>query len=197
LVRRQLLSRAVATYAARYLTAGGVVVEAGCGSGESSTRIDHTQTALVGLDFSFAALLRAGRSPTFGSVVRADIQRLPFREGSLGGVFNLGVLEHFAQEQGVAILRECARALKPGAHMVLFWPPRFGSSRFLLLPLEGLISAFRRRRFRFFPDEPGLLRSRAHARAMLAAAGLEAVTVDFSPRDGFIHLVVVARRPRT
>lgn len=39
------------------------------------------------------------------------------------------------------------------------------------------------------------LTSRDHARRMVLAGGLEPVAVDFSFRDCFIHMVVVARKP--
>jgi SAM-dependent methyltransferase len=194
-VRRQCLSRAVAVYAKRHLSSGGVVVEAGCGSAESSDRLDRGTMVLAGLDFSAAALLRARRNPAFRGFVLGDLGRLPFREGALGGLFNLGVMEHFAPEDGIALLREIRRALRPGSCAVLFWPPQFGSSRLVLAPVELVLSVLRGRPFQFFPDEPNRLRSRAHARRMLAGAGLEPVALDVTFRDAFIHLVVVARKP--
>jgi hypothetical protein len=65
----------------------------------------------------------------------------------------------------------------------------------VLGPIEKLRSLARGSPFRFFPDEVNRLASRAHARRLLAAAGLEERLIDFSFRDLFIHVVIVARRP--
>ncbi len=194
-MRRLVISRAVAGYAERFFSPDGVHVEMGCGTAESSRRIAPARRLLVGLDFSSGALRAARRAANLGGHVQADIGRLPFRDASLGGIWNLGVMEHFEEEKGLGILREFARVLRPGACAVLFWPPEFGSSRLVLAPIEAVRSVLTRRRFRFFPDEVNRLRSPSHARRVLRAAGLEAAAIEFSVRDAFIHLVVVGRKP--
>lgn len=193
-VRRQLLSRAVFSYARRYLPRTGVLVEMGCGSAESSSRIQVDGPHFVALDFSAGALRQARTVGVFGSFIQGDLERLPLRDGTVDGAWNLGVLEHFDQQKGVRVLAELRRVLRPEGIAVLFWPPEFGSSRLVLAPIEFIRSRLSGHPFAFFPDEVNRLRSRAHARRMLADAGLAAVTVDFSARAGFIHLVVVARR---
>ncbi|MHB8799701.1 MAG: class I SAM-dependent methyltransferase [Thermoanaerobaculia bacterium] len=195
LVRTQLLSRAVRNYAERFFPDEGVVVEAGCGTAQSSGRLPRGGRTAVALDFSAAALRAARSVSVFAGSVQGDVERLPFASGSVSGIWNLGVMEHFEAARGIRILREFRRVLRPGACAVLFWPPEFGSSRLVLGPIEAIRSRLSRRDFRFFPDEVNRLRSRDHARALLGEAGLDAVTLDFSIRDAFIHLVVVARRP--
>lgn len=195
LVRKQLLSRAVRHYAGRWFAPAGLFVECGCGTAQSSSRLAGAGRRFVALDISRAALSAARRVPVFGSFVNADLFRLPLAEGSVAGVWNLGVMEHFEEAQGIAILREIRRALAPGGVAILFWPPEYGSSRLVLAPIEAALSLVRRREVNFFPDEVNRLRSRAHAREMLGAAGLEPAAVELSPRDLFIHVVVVARKP--
>ncbi|HSB36127.1 MAG TPA: hypothetical protein VLH41_04585, partial [Thermoanaerobaculia bacterium] len=106
-----------------------------------------------------------------------------------------GVMEHFEASAGRLVLEEFRRVLKPGATAILFWPPEFGASRLVLAPVEALVSFLRKTPFRFFPDEVNRLRSRGQARQLLLEAGFEAAAVDVTPRDLFIHLVVVARKP--
>ncbi len=195
LVREWILSRAVRSYADEHFPENGVFVEAGCGSAESSVRLGGGRRTLVALDISRVALGAARRVPVFRGLVQGDLFRLPFRTGSVSGVWNLGVLEHFPEDQGKALLAEIARALRPGGVALLFWPPEFGASRLVLAPIEAIRSR-PGRPFRFFPDEVNRLRSLAHAREMLAGTGLEPVAVSFSPRSAlFIHVVVVARKP--
>lgn len=195
LVRKAVLRPAVRSYAERYFPASGIFVDAGCGSGQASSAIPLRDRRLVGLDFSLSALAEARGHGPYQGLASGDLRSLPFRDGTLAGLWNLGVMEHFTSEEGVAILREIRRVLQPGGVAVLFWPPEFGSSRWVLAPIEWLRSRLQGRPFRFFPDEVNRLRSRRHAREMLAAAGLEPLALDFSLRDGLIHLVVVARRP--
>ena len=195
LVRKKLLSRAVRHYATAFFPPEGVFVEAGCGTAQSSCRLDGSGRTLSALDFSLPALREARRVPAFASFVQADVFRLPFRANSVSGLWNLGVMEHFEAPAGRLVLDEFRRVLKPGAVAVLFWPPEFGASRLVLAPVEALVSFFRKTPFRFFPDEVNRLRSRGHARTTLREAGFEAAAVDLTPRDLFIHLVVVARKP--
>jgi SAM-dependent methyltransferase len=195
LVRRELLSRAVRHYSSRFFRPRGLFVEAGCGSGESAARIDCRDRTLVGVDFSLAALALARRQGSYHSLLCADIAMLPFRDSSLSGIWNLGVMEHFAPPQVQAILHEFRRAVAPGGTVLLFWLPSFGLSRWVLAPLEWLRSRLAGREFRFFPDEVNRLPSRRTARRELDAAGLQPIRVDFNRRDGFNHLILVARRP--
>lgn len=195
LVRTQVISRAVAHYASKFLAEDGPLLEAGCGSGQSSWRIDVAGRPRIALDYASGALREARTVNVFDAFLQGDITRLPLRDASVAGLWNLGVLEHFDEQAGLHILREFRRVLAPGGHAVLFWPPDFGSSRLVLGPIEKLRSLARGSPFRFFPDEVNRLTSRAHARRLLAAAGLEERRIDFSFRDLFIHVVIVARRP--
>jgi SAM-dependent methyltransferase len=195
LVRKQLLSRAVPHYASSFFPDGGIFVEAGCGTAQSSSRLTGTGRRLVALDFSLPALREARRVAVFKSFVQADILMLPFRANAVAGIWNLGVMEHFEPPAGQRILEEFRRVLKPGAVALLFWPPEFGASRLVLAPIEAVVSLFRKAPFRFFPDEVNRLRSREHARRMLRQAEFETAAVELTPRDLFIHLVVVARKP--
>ena len=194
LVRTALLSRAVRAFADEHFAGNGVFVEAGCGTAESSSRMDSSGRTLVAMDISRMALRAARRIPVFRGLLQGDLFRLPFRDGSVAGLWNLGVMEHFGKEEGRALLLEFARVLVPGGVALLFWPPEFGSSRLLLAPIEALRSR-PGAPFHFFPDEVNRLRSRAHAAAMLKGTGLEPAALSFGPRDFFIHLVVVARKP--
>lgn len=195
LVRKQILSRAVRHYARRFFPPDGVFVECGCGTAQSSARIERRSRRLVALDFSTSAVRQARRVSPFTSFVQGDIRALPFADGSISGIWNLGVMEHFDALSTREILSEFRRVLKPGAVALLFWPPEFGSSRWVLAPLEWIRSKRAGRPVRFFPDEVNRLRSKRHAREALRESSLQPVAVDFTPRDGFIHMVVVGRKP--
>ena len=195
IVRTRILSRAVRTYSDQYFPSHGVFVECGCGTGQSSSRVPRSGRHLVALDFSLPALQAARTVSTYTEQIQSDIRRLPFADNSISGVWNLGVMEHFDSSQAAEILAEFRRVLRPGHAAILFWPPNFGSSRWILAPIEHFLTWKRGRPFRFFPDEVNRLRSRGHAVALMRAADFEPVAVDFTFRDCFIHLVVVCRKP--
>ena len=134
LVRTELLSRAVRAFADAHFPEDGVLVEAGCGTAESSSRLDPRGRTLVALDISRLAVRAARRVPAFRGLVQGDLFRLPFRDGSVAGLWNLGVMEHFPPDEGRTLLSEFARVLRPGGVALLFWPPEFGSSRLVLAP---------------------------------------------------------------
>lgn len=195
IVRVLILARAVRHYVGRYFRSEGVFVEAGCGTGQASSAIVVGERKLLALDVSLEALHQARRGgAVHQAFVVADLRALPFRDGGLAGLWNLGVMEHFETQQGIAILAEMRRALSRGGVALLFWPPELGSSRWVLAPIEWLRSRLSGRPFRFFPDEVNRLSSRRHGRELVAAAGLEPIAVEATFRDALIHLVVVARR---
>lgn len=49
-------------------------------------------------------------------------QTLPFEDGTFDGVLASHVIEHFDCQQGVAIMRECHRILKPGGVLLVSVP---------------------------------------------------------------------------
>lgn len=195
LVRRTVLCRAVQHYTGRYFPPRGLFVETGCGTAQASARVAPLERRLVAFDFSLPALLAARGPAVHRHFVCGDIRHLPFREGAVAGIWNLGVMEHFHPEDGRAILQEFRRALAPGGCAILFWPPEFGLSRWVLAPFEWLGGRWTGRPFHFFPDEVNRLRSLRHARETLAGGGLEPVAADFTPRDSFIHVIAVGRKP--
>jgi len=55
--------------------------------------------------------------------VCADACRMPFREGAFDLVFHQGLMEHFRDP--APLLRENARVLKRGGHLLVDVPQRF------------------------------------------------------------------------
>jgi SAM-dependent methyltransferase len=195
LVRRKVLARAVRYFTDRFFPRRGLFIEAGCGTSESSWRIRRLERTLVGVDFSLAALCATRRLGRFDAVVCADIRQLPFADGAVSGIWNLGVMEHFAPAAAAGILDEFRRVCRQQAVILLFWLPRFGLSRWVLAPLEWYKSRGGGAAFRFFPNEVNRLASRRAARQVMAASSLELLHAHFTFRDGFNHLILVARKP--
>ncbi|MBI1312362.1 methyltransferase domain-containing protein [bacterium] len=177
--RQQIRSRCVARTLARLLPNAGIFVECGCGTSETSCRVrPKPDQTFLAVDFAWRPLRQALQQPCITGGVQADIRDLPFQDSSLDGIWNLGVMEHFEASEQRLILGEFHRVLKPGAPLILWWPPQLAPDRALLTLLGWS-----------FPDEPGRI-ARAAGRHVMLDAGFHSVSVTRPPSDCFTELVV-------
>jgi SAM-dependent methyltransferase len=101
---------------------GANVVDAGCGEGYGAAFLRRAARSVVALDYdpSVVAHVRAAY-PTVAAV-RADLQRLPLRDGAAEVVVSLQTIEHLHDQPG--FVADCARALRPSGTLVLTTPNR-------------------------------------------------------------------------
>jgi len=194
IVRRFIFQPAVAWYGARFFPESGIFVEMGCGSAYSSARLPKLKRTFIGLDFSANALRSARSAGRMDALLQADIFALPCRADSIDGIWKLGVMEHFTEPEIQNCLSEFRRVLKPGGVIVMFWPTRRNTSRWILAPFEKVISMWKGSEFTFFPGEISRLKSKRQARAVMESAGFRVAALDFNWRTAFIHMVIVATK---
>jgi SAM-dependent methyltransferase len=188
---RPSLNRQVARHFAR----GASVLHAGCGSGQVDADIRH-RVSITGLDISIGALRLYRRvNGSLCQVRHGSIFEIPLPEASVDGVYNLGVMEHFSEEEIGRILAEFRRVLRPGGKFLLFWPPEFGMSVLFFKALGRLFALFGRRDVKFHPDEITRVRSRAHVAGLVESAGFRLVDYAFGPLDLFTYVVVIGQLP--
>jgi SAM-dependent methyltransferase len=198
--RKAVFARTVAYFVNRYFPAQGLFVEAGCGTAETSMRIDKHGGArtLVALDIILPVLKHA--HPIMDERVCGDIFNLPFQDNSMDGLWNVGVMEHFTPEQVDQIMREYHRVLKDGAPIILLWVGATSLPQKALRLVEAVANARKPGEdFRFHPPEINLLKSSAAGNAILRQYDFQPVHVDFGLRSlmAFITLVgTKAQRPR-
>ena len=137
---------------------------------------------ITAVDISLPALESYRRNnPDAEAVRHGDILHLDdVAGGSFDGAYNLGVVEHFTQDQIVQILREMGRTVKPGGKVVIFWPHRRATSVFVLKMIHRLLDFFRRQgvpQVRLHPPEISLLKSRDQAREVVESAGFNLVNI--------------------
>ncbi|MDZ7675874.1 MAG: uracil-DNA glycosylase family protein [Acidimicrobiales bacterium] len=94
-------------------SAGDVVLDVGCGTGAYLT---HLGGHSVGLDVSVGMLARARSHDR--PLVRATLDRLPFRRAGLGAGWARNSYLHVSHGQLPLALAELHRALRPGAPLV-------------------------------------------------------------------------------
>jgi arsenite methyltransferase len=104
------------------LPAGGVAVDVGCGPGNVTAALAGLDRLAIGVDISEAMLARAVRAEASPSVgfVRADAQRLPFRDSIADGVVSLAALQ-LIPDPALA-LAEMVRVLRPGGRLAVMVP---------------------------------------------------------------------------
>ncbi|TQS24414.1 methyltransferase domain-containing protein [Microbispora hainanensis] len=140
------------------LPSGGLVLDAGCGTGRAFPLLrDAVGPAgrVVGVDVT-PEMIRSARDrgrADFGLLLIADAGRLPLRDGVADGVLASGLISHVPRP--AAVLAELARVTRPGGRLALFHP------------VGRAVLAARRGRT-LTPDD---LRAERNLRPLLDAAG--------------------------
>jgi SAM-dependent methyltransferase len=115
---RDILARAIA---GAHPPAAGVLLDVGCGSGETLDWFvrSHPRWRGVGVDVAFEALHAVMPLPTL-SVAGGSALDLPIRSASIDVVISQDVLQHLPLDGGdLKALAEMRRVLKPGGLLIL------------------------------------------------------------------------------
>lgn len=102
--------------------AGLDVLEAGCGEGYGADLLAGVARRVVGLDYDVPTAVHAARRYPRVDVARANLVALPVRDGAVGAVVSLQVIEHLWEQE--RFLRECRRVLAPVGALLLSTPNR-------------------------------------------------------------------------
>lgn len=101
--------------------AGERVLDVGCGAGTDLVRFARGGARAIGVDISPAAIALAranfAQHGLRASLMEADGEKLPLRDGSIDFVFAHGVVQYTVDPQ--ALLDECRRVLRPGGGLVV------------------------------------------------------------------------------
>jgi SAM-dependent methyltransferase/GT2 family glycosyltransferase/uncharacterized protein YbaR (Trm112 family) len=118
---------------------GQTVIDVGAGSGRHSRQAAHHGAEVVAVDLGRSIDVARMNLPREVLTVQADLENLPFEEGSFDFAVSIGVLHHLPDP--VRGLRKLARLARPGGHVhvYLYWIPELWWHRALL----RLVSAAR------------------------------------------------------
>ena len=181
----------------KYFSANSQILHAGCGGGQVDTDISQ-YISITGLDISIKALnfykkTHQGRC----SVLHGSIFEIPLKDQSVDGIYNLGVMEHFTEEDIHKILREFYRVLKPKGRMVIFWPPEFGLSVVFLKGVKFFLeNVMGKKNVKIHPDEITRVQSQKHVENLFKANGFSILRYYFGMKDFFTYsVIVVEARP--
>jgi SAM-dependent methyltransferase len=196
LSRKLIFSRMVRRFVNRHFPSKGLFLEAGSGTAETSILIDKNNGArrLVALDIILPVLDSCAR--VMDEKVCGDIFSLPFGTGSVDGIWNVGVMEHFTHRQIDEIMSELHRVLRRGAPVILFWPGIDSIPQSVLRAIEWVINTVEpSRSFRFHPDEISRLKSLDEGRQILQRSGFVVRELDYGWRSFTAFRTLVATKP--
>ena len=150
---------------------------------------------VTALDISQFALDRyRALNGSLAQVFKGSIFQIPLPDNSMDGVYNLGVMEHFTEEEIHRILKEFYRVLKPGGRLLLFWPPEFGFSVVFIKIVHFVLNNVLKKNIKLQPDELTRILSKKHGKQMLETAGFAMTDYYFGAKDAFTHVILTAEK---
>jgi len=183
-IRNEVFAKEFAKYMNKVYPPGAVIAEAGSGSGGSCSALKQGKYKLIAVDLTLEALEFCKNFPQINYYVQADIFNMPFKNNSLDGVWNSGVMEHFYPHDNLKQLKEFHRVLKPGGQILLFWP---STKLFMSWIVDHLIELFKL-------DLPHLVwvPSKKDIRDLCLRAGYKTVRIDTSWT--LDHYIIIAKK---
>ncbi len=192
--RNNIIKRGLNYFIFKHFTKGQTLLHAGCGSGKVDTDVVNNYQ-VTALDISYPALkIYDAVNQHKAKIIQASIFEMPFEDESFDGIYNLGVIEHFTEEEIQQILTEFKRVLKKGAKVCLFIPPTYGLTVQVLDTAHFILNKILRKNIKLHPDEITRVRSKAHIKGLIEKAGFKFIEYYFGPKDVFTQIVIVGEK---
>ena len=192
--RRYIIKRALNHFIEIEFIKNSTLLHAGSGGGQVDEDILKNYK-ITALDISKEALkLYKFYNGDKAKLIQASVFDIPTKELSFDGIYNLGVHEHFTQEENEKILKEFSRILKPNGKIVLFWPPKFGTSVIFLNSLHFILNNVLGKKIRLHPEEISLVKSKKQVQSFLKKGGFRLKKFYFGPLDMFTHCIIIAEK---
>ena len=192
LYRKSLIATQVCIYVERYFPQKGICLELGSGTSEASVKISKRNRILGAVDFSSHALSIARKISIMDFYIQADIFKLPLKDESIDGIWNVGVMEHFTEVELIQILKEFIRVLKNDRFCILFWPWTLAPSHIIFGTYERILRKMRIYK-QIFPDAPSMFKRKEYVKKLMKKAGFADVRFH-PPLFDFTHWVVVGHK---
>jgi ubiquinone/menaquinone biosynthesis C-methylase UbiE len=193
--RKYIIKRNLNRVIRKNFSPGVKLLHAGSGGGEVDGDI-RTYAEIYALDFSTNALKNYKRryGPS-SKVILADVRKIPVADNYFDGVYNLGVLEHFEQKEGIEIIKELARVTKKGGKVILFWPPEYGVSVIFFKSLVFFANRILRiKNVKFHPKEVNRLASLQHAKNLVKRCHLKLIKYEFTGKDLYTYVILTLQK---
>jgi ubiquinone/menaquinone biosynthesis C-methylase UbiE len=127
-------------------------------------------------------------------LIHGSLFDIPRENESFDGIYNLGVLEHFSDEEIRKTLDEFHRVLKPEGKIIIFWPTRYSLSVLALKYTHYIMNNLLKKNIKLHPDEPSLLKSRKQALKVLKSSEFELLEYHYGIKDLFTQANIVGQK---
>jgi ubiquinone/menaquinone biosynthesis C-methylase UbiE len=106
-------------YSTFELNRNDLILDAGCGTGRLSERLNHLGCRVVGIDFSIESL-KIHKRRTDSKLVAGNLLCLPFKDKTFDKILCSQVLEHILEyDDAITLLRELKRVLKNNGEVII------------------------------------------------------------------------------
>ncbi len=170
------------------------ILHAGCGGGQVDSDIVKIMD-VTALDISAEALNRYKH--LYGKdckILHGSIMKIPAKNSTYDGIYNLGVMEHLDKKEIRKTLDEFNRVLKSHSKIVLFWPPYFGLSVIFLNSIHFLLNNILKKNIRLHPHEITKVKSKSQIRKIMADSNFKLTGFHFGVKDLFTYVVIVGEK---
>ena len=192
--RIQIIARSVNYHINRFFNSKGIFVECGAGTSETTLKTRKQDRTFVALDCSGSVLRKTIKNHKIDACINADIFFLPFKDHSIRGIWNVGVMEHFQIDDINKILFEFRRVLENDGSIILFWPMVYAPYEIFINVVEFIINFFIKHHFQFYPDEVSRLKTKKQGKVILKKNKFQDVKVYFNFRDAFSFGVLIGKK---
>ena len=167
------------------------ILHAGCGGGEVDDDI-ISYVNITAIDISEIAIskYKLRHSDNAESFVY-NIFELHKLNRKFDGIYNLGVMEHFTEEQIIKIFKEFSQSLNPDGKLVLLWPPVYGLSVISLHIIHFFLNKILRKKTKLHPPEPSKFLNKKQIEHFIREANLKINYINFNFRDLFTYSIIV------
>jgi len=193
LYRELILKPYLKKYISKYFDEKSIILHAGCGSGQVEEEIADF-FSIIGMDISKNALTLYKQCHIEPNLILGDISSIGIKNESIDGIYNLGVLEHFSEEEIHKILLEFNRVLKSKGTAILFVPPEYGSTVVFFKCVHFFLNSILKKNVYFHPPEPSRIRSKNCVKRMISKSGFKLEEFNFSFNDLFTYMIVVIKK---
>tara|TARA_B100000315_G_C14497769_1_gene550883 strand:- start:199 stop:765 length:567 start_codon:yes stop_codon:yes gene_type:complete len=163
------------------------ILEAGSGLSESSALIDFQDQRYISLDISNVAL---GKNVNDQIKLQGDLFNIPITDKQIDLIFNVGVHEHYCDEENEKIFNEYYRVLKKNGLIVLLWPHYYGPLMLLAKLINKVITVIRRKKYEIWPDQHNEIKNYKKVDNLLNKSGFSHVDHYMSIYDLFSTVVL-------
>jgi ubiquinone/menaquinone biosynthesis C-methylase UbiE len=148
----------------------------------------------VSIDISQNALIRYKTNHPITNVVQCDLKQLPFKDNSFDYIYNLGVMEHFYEDEIHTILGEFSRILHPNGKVLLMWAPKKGGTVYFFRAAHYILNHICDKGMWFHPPEPTLINSKEWITNVAKYEGLTVIEYSFGLNDIYTYVNVLLQK---